>query len=86
MSKQNPLQQLASKNHKLAKDMFFNMYTIKHLRHDYIYNEISDKLGYSVDHLKRIIPLSAMKKKDQEYEEKEQAKRDKLIDHQMTIK
>ena len=85
MSKQNPLSKIASKNHRLAKDMFFNMYTLKHLRHDYIYIEIAKTLGYSVDHLKRIIPLSEMKKKDHEYIKKAAAKREKLIDHQMTI-
>lgn len=70
MSRKEELIQLAKKQHSKAEKMFFKMYTIEKIRHDYVYEIISDKLGYSLFHLKRIVPLNKMKINDLKYQEK----------------
>jgi len=70
MSRIEELIQLAKRQRSKAEKMFFNMYTIEKIRHDYVYKFISDKLGYSLFHLKRIVPLNKMKINDLKYQEK----------------
>ncbi len=70
MNRKEELIQLAKKQHSKAEKMFFKMYTIEKIRHDYVYKIISDQLGYSLFHLKRIVPLNKMKAKDIKYQQK----------------
>ena len=75
MNRKEEFTQLAKKQHLKAKQMFFVMYTINKIRHDYAYQVISKELGYSLFHLKRIVPLNLMKAKDKKYQEKEKARK-----------
>ena len=70
MNRKEEFIQLAKKQQLKAKQMFFVMYTINKIRHDYAYQVISKELGYSLCHLKRIVPLNKMKIKDKKHQEK----------------
>lgn len=50
-----------------AQKMYLDLHTIKKLRRDYVLDKICQELFYSLDRLKRVLPLAECEEMEKEY-------------------